>query len=114
MTKPVWRTLRWVSAVLTGGLFDRSLATAGSIVSLTLALIAISAGAAAQIVPPTADPGQLDRRFSVPETPRSGPSRTIPAPLDQPEPRVGGDLRFQVSRIVIEGLSVVSPSISTI
>jgi hemolysin activation/secretion protein len=62
-------------------------------------------------VPGTVQPGQIERQFKPEPKIRAGqPDRSVVPELDQPVPSDAKDIRFRLTKIVIEGATVYSES----
>src|ERR1700730_17696302 len=70
-----------------------------------LAMLCFPAVAAAQVVPPSAQPGRERDRFADPQTPRARPGGTPGLPGTGAPPGADG-IRLTIGRIVVTGATV--------
>jgi len=79
--------------------------------SLGIAGLVASVGPVeAQIVPPSADPNRVDQRLVTPPRPQSTPALVIEGPEAAPPPAQARAIRFDVTRITVEGSDRVPPA----
>ena len=73
---------------------------------LALLLLGAFVSASAQQVPPSAQPGQIERRLQPRDVPRSQPGQLIPAPGQAPPPAKAKSVKFVLLSISIRGNTV--------
>jgi hemolysin activation/secretion protein len=78
--------------------------------SLMVPLALLATSGAAQVLPPSSDPGRLEQRFETPAVPQSLPPVELPALDGAPPPEQAGAVRFHLARVVFEGGTVYSPA----
>ncbi len=62
----------------------------------------------AQMLPPSAEPGRLEKRFEEQAKPQSLPEIKFPAPEQAPPPEQAGKVHFRLTGIVFEGNTVIT------
>lgn len=80
------------------------------LITSVLILIGLCSGVAqAAGLPGTVQPGQIERQFQqIPEIRSDQPSQVVVPEADQPAPSNAQDIRFKLTRLVIEGATVYS------
>ena len=70
---------------------------------LVLLGLALASPSDAQVTAPSADPNRVDQRLATPPRPQSTPALVIEGPDAAPPPAQARAIRFDVSRIIVEG-----------
>lgn len=76
-----------------------------------LATLGAASAAIAQTVPGTVLPGQIERQFQVPPTPRAKPFEAPAAAPQQAAPENAAEIRFVLNGVAIEGATIYPESV---
>lgn len=71
--------------------------------------LAVALPAGAQVVPPTVDPGRIEKRFQKPPTPKAEPKTRAPVVPPRLTPEKAKAIKFVLKGVKVDGVTVYAP-----